>query len=712
MSPRPIWHVARARTSSISSNGSVDGDGDEDYNPPSSASRLTSPRSLAEIRGRINQTIARTPESSPRSAGRFGAIPRDSTSSPSQKRLSSPSILSSAAVRELGASPSGSRTISRSNRLSLPPPAKSPAPATSIGEQSTLRVPRRSLIPVSPRKNRSIRAQPTEPLERHDGTADMDISSSLSDNEWMAQPDAGLQPPAQDDQSSADRTPTLKTVEPPPEDDPPSQPEDLTDNEQRPEEAHYDTDVPSDSDQGDSSAHELPSFTATPPRHAASSSQSRVEPDSPQRSFEVPELPGPPTDESESEGPWSTPAPTRLFPSDPNNTAAKTPKPPGGWLNTPAPRRRSRAYSDSSSQRSNFLAPPSNAANWSAIETPKPPGGWLATPAPKKVEYVDQSVETDTEPEGGPNGFDSSAADTEDGQGQPPQMLGLVTPVSSLPRGKYHNAQTPAAPGAWVQTPAARKSVMKVRFDPQPSDTREFATDTGDESAASDTAPVRSQPETASLQTPPASPEVEQLSPSKRKTPSVRVLDAYGNETREEEDRKMDFSSIKTPRRQPIRFVDALGNAVEDPSVDGLEESLVKEEEGAPAGESREQILSKVKQGLDQLVSEIHDLDCSSSLLKSDLAHIKELDSVSLASREKRRKLVKELGEATAIVKEQAKSLKPANSQVSTSSSAIGTIAHTPLQPTLKYITSRSSLWSLGFLSLVLLQLLLAGFFY
>ena len=41
--------------------------------------------------------------------------------------------------------------------------------------------------------------------------------------------------------------------------------------------------------------------------------------------------------------------------------------------------------------------------------------------------------------------------------------------------------------------------------------------------------------------------------------------------------------------------------------------------------------------------------------MKSNLAHIKDLDAVTLASREKRRKLTQQLKEANANVKEQAK---------------------------------------------------------
>ena len=68
----------------------------------------------------------------------------------------------------------------------------------------------------------------------------------------------------------------------------------------------------------------------------------------------------------------------------------------------------------------------------------------------------------------------------------------------------------------------------------------------------------------------------------------------------------MNFSSIKTPRRQPIRFVDALGNSVEEPSVDEPEDELVKKE---GAAESRQDILAKVRRGLDELEGEMRDLD-------------------------------------------------------------------------------------------------------
>ncbi|EFI28186.1 hypothetical protein CC1G_14213 [Coprinopsis cinerea okayama7 len=558
--------------------------------------------------------------------------------------------------RDIAASPSANRSAasSRANRMSWHSSTQSMSMASTAtpGDRSSLRAPRRSLIPTpSPRKAKPVpvvQFPPEQPPPEQ-------VTSSASEDESQAVHDGGLHPPSpsKEDGSPQELTPTLKTIPPPPVDSPEPPPTPIAQplevsaagpqDASQPEFFESEVDAPYNSTPLDPSNHELPSFTATPPRDSSSRSYSKLELKSPSHAG-VPELPGPPTDESDSDVTWQTPAQTRLFPSAADSTAFKTPRPPGAWADTPAARRRRRSYSDSISF--NPLAPASSdGPNWTAIQTPRPPGGWLATPAPaRNVQYVDQSVETDTELESDAGEGDSSLM--EQRQGQPP--AGFSTPVSSFAKGKYHDAQTPAAPGGWVPTPAAaRKS---VRFDAEPSETSDVGVGTEDDFLFAESKGLPPVQLRNPLQTPPDSPQLAPTSPSRgKKGPGIRVLDAFGNETREENN--VDFSSIKTPRRQPIRMVDALGNAVED-SVESVEEKS----EGEPAG-TKEEVLSRMRQGLDELVHEIHDLDRSSAQVKSDLAHIKELDAVSINSREKRRKLVQQMRAANDDVKDRLASL-------------------------------------------------------
>jgi len=364
-------------------------------------------------------------------------------------------------------------------------------------------------------------------------------------------------------------------------------------------------------------------------------------PESPDLSTELPELPAFPSveDESESEPTWKNPPQTRLFANAGNLTALKTPKPPGGWMDTPAPKRRGRAYSDSVSLAA---APAKDDPNWTALQTPKPPGGWLATPAPRKVEYADQAVETDTE-------ADSSIEGDR----------GLDTPTSSISKGRGHYFATPAAPGGWVNTPAAHKSILKVRFDPA-SETREFSVQT-DESEVSDSgSPSLSQPDpnsSAASQTP-ADSEPAPMSPSKRKATGIRVMDAYGNETEDD----VAFESIKTPRRQPIRVLDAYGNVA-------AEESGEETQAAESSGVNKKELVANLRQGLDDLVQEIHEFDHASTLSTSDLARIKELDARSLRSREKRVKLTQQMRAATDTLKTQMNSMNTTGNHAFSTSS-------------------------------------------
>lgn len=348
-----------------------------------------------------------------------------------------------------------------------------------------------------------------------------------------------------------------------------------------------------------------PSILETPPRPQHATSGLKLAFNSPSPPPGLPDLPT--TDDEDT-----ALQPTRLFNTE-GKSMMKTPKAPGAWVDTPVQARRPRSLSDSSATGDRFarIASGSNGPNWSTMQTPKPPGGWNGTPARDMFQRrrVDQSVETDTEPE-----TDAAPAPTPESA-----QNGLATPTSSLSKASRY-PQTPAAPGAWIQTPANRKSVMKVRFDPDANETREFGD--SDFSAAEN---LNSSTNSQATQTmsPPASPERSSV----KKGPAIRVLDAYGNpesEVKEEEE------------EVPLRVLDVLGEVVKEESFDEESSRIISKG-------SREEMLSKVRNGLDELVTAMHEEERKTALTPSELGLVKELESVTLLAREKRQRLTSEI---------------------------------------------------------------------
>jgi hypothetical protein len=140
---------------------------------------------------------------------------------------------------------------------------------------------------------------------------------------------------------------------------------------------------------------------------------------------------------------------------------------------------------------------------------------------------------------------------------------------------------------------------MKVRFDPDANETREYSKG---ESDASGTEGLGSSTNSQATQTlsPPNTPKMESQTvfSSPKKTPTIRVLDAYGNEQTEE------AAASPTQAQSVFRVVDALGEAVKEaPLPEDIDQSIV-----IPA-ESRDELLSRVRRGLDDLVSDMHDID-------------------------------------------------------------------------------------------------------
>ncbi|KAF5326092.1 hypothetical protein D9611_000119 [Ephemerocybe angulata] len=597
------WSRVRTRTTSVSSVET-----DDSHNPGS----YGSPNSTSGMR----YTNSGTPSK------------RRHDSSPGQSRIPiSPSISSSAKRRSTASlrSPGDDQDTVRIRPTAVsmsklkPPgsPSLSYTGSPSRSPDLNSRITRPTKIPV-----RSPKKVPTSAAAR----ARTIYSDSVSGGESESASDSQAPLPSlrahlevnREDFDPQELTPTLRTIPPPSTGSPErSQPS----SEYLDAEANGLNDSTSTVYAGPS--RRVPSILDTPPEYASSSLKLEFTSPSPPRTLpELPELPStdderPQENEAESIR-WEGFKPSRLFETE-GKSVVKTPKAPGAWMDTPAPVRRPRSYSDTSlhgqPSGKDESESPSQSPNYSAMQTPRPPGGWLATPAPagpsRTRHMVDQSVETDTEPE----------SDTPASQLPAPQ---LATPTSSLSKGSKY-LQTPAAPGAWIHTPATRKSVMKVRFDPDANETREFKNGESDISASELNASTNSQAtQTAS---PPSTPEIEgqPLSLSPKKTPTIRILDAYGNAQPEDKE--------KSPKKEKsFRLVDALGQAVEEESI--KEES----DTSIPTG-SRDELLSRMRRGLEELETELHDVERASALSSSELSRVKELDSASINAREKRRKL-------------------------------------------------------------------------
>jgi hypothetical protein len=233
---------------------------------------------------------------------------------------------------------------------------------------------------------------------------------------------------------------------------------------------------------------------------------------------------------------------------------AATPKPPGGWLNTP---KRSREVTEQESPSDDATERNSDSpVADEALSYLKPPGGWLKTPKPSR-EITEQESPSD----------DATQRNSD-----------TPAPVDN----GLSYLKTPAAPGAWLGTPAVKKSILKVRFEPEVS----TFTDKSESGKHSDPffdssiSAVNSldnsndglqRTEQLSSTSPPSSRGQKSL-----KSPKIRLLDAFGRE--------------------------------QDPDESHLEES----EDPATLSHfnfSRGELLSRIRNGLDDLNVGIDDLD-------------------------------------------------------------------------------------------------------
>ena len=405
-----------------------------------------------------------------------------------------------------------------------------------------------------------------------------------------------------------ERTPTIQMIEPPLEDSLEYAPQlPMTVNNEDVSNAHEDGDFelePLNFQLPDQPSF-VPSFLSTPPRSRQlfSSSQLEFQTPSPPRGG-LPDLPEPPSADvtvDEVLPQFNTMHIDAESVGEPRNgrsdvSTLKTPRPPGGWVATPGtsffqPNRNDlkQAYIDSSDDG---LLKTRTRSRSALPRTPAAPGGWAFTPA--AVRQRSQSDPKATSNQGG-----------------------LATPVNSVGWANTLPLKTPAPPGGWLNTPgvtaSSRKSILKVRFEP---DVASSANESSDIQSDSSVYPINgfsapdwerpTTPEPAMPVTPPP------RSPGKRKrSPGVRVVDAYGNERKRDSRQESLSPTLSAPwNKNGIRIVDALGREMKEESgerIEDIQESGIAE--NTPM--TRVEALQRVRQGIQELAEGIDSLDRS-----------------------------------------------------------------------------------------------------
>ncbi|KAG2345724.1 hypothetical protein BDR05DRAFT_121811 [Suillus weaverae] len=367
--------------------------------------------------------------------------------------------------------------------------------------------------------------------------------------------------------------------------------------------------------------------------------------------------------------------------------------------------------------------------NYTAMKTPRPPGAWAATPLPPKhpreISPPPTSSELAPTVSSSSTSMPLSRADSEPEQSsktEAPAGNGLLTPIPSLSRANSLPLRTPALPGAWMLTPnqpttqngqnssadqsrfgsiGRRKSILKVRFDvteseastaevehqksPLPSgrvSAPDFLPDghaRRAESVPSKMANgsahvdavhvlVPARPVTPERSTTPGSRANTPSPRSLRKSPTVKVVDAFGRERIDDlptpvdaqniadgradaKDTIRSLSSAETPRtpraqhKSNIRIVDAMGREIEEeivPVIEPLfEEELLVLHDDSPV--RRTKTLAQMRQTLREWADGLSDGDRSADDLALNTSHLEELEEVSRAARHARNQLAQTL---------------------------------------------------------------------
>lgn len=168
------------------------------------------------------------------------------------------------------------------------------------------------------------------------------------------------------------------------------------------------------------------------------------------------------------------------------------------------------------------------------------------------------------------------------------------------------------------------------------------------------------------------------------------MLDAFG---RPQTSNKGGETAL-SPRKTPVRIVDATGQEIEEPSV---QYSQTEDEDEEPR--THNDALKRVRHDVQSLHQQFHDMEVKREESSEDLQRLRHLEQVSRESREKRDRLAQDLQSRELDFK-----AKFAQQRDSMEKSRL-TMASTPL--------SRPSLWTPKvWMSLLALQLFVAVFIY
>ncbi|KAI0829898.1 hypothetical protein BC628DRAFT_1359257 [Trametes gibbosa] len=375
---------------------------------------------------------------------------------------------------------------------------------------------------------------------------------------------------------------------------------------------------------------------------------------------------------NESQGMFSLQTPPRRPQFHTPRAVFETPPPPRGMPDLPGP-----PSSEDEEDRTPIMQSQDLQGDLTALKTPRPPGAWMATPAPSR-----QFTRSPVARAGSAPPVEQKSPTSDGG--------GLATPPSTLSRANSLPPQTPAPPGGWVNTPAPdtsarRKSALKVRFDvesettsdgtferPSADSSTESKVPPNDESSSAPWGMGALQNGDASAESAPAESSAEPLPapPSLRerirqRSPSIRLLDAYGREQPEtppvlaatlEADlgnanvpldthavvaatprRDVKVASNATPRsRSTVRMVDAMGREIE-------EEPVVEDDSVDEPPLSRREALHRMRETLASMAQELSDADRSNDKAVFDIRSYTSLEERCKASQMTRSKISKSL---------------------------------------------------------------------
>ncbi|TDL26192.1 hypothetical protein BD410DRAFT_836840 [Rickenella mellea] len=274
------------------------------------------------------------------------------------------------------------------------------------------------------------------------------------------------------------------------------------------------------------------------------------------------------------------------------------------------------------------------------MKTPRPPGAWstpFTTPMPERASSLPL-------------------------QKNPSNVyLGMRpdTPPASLSRATSMTMQTPAPPGAWA-SPSGRRKALKVRFDDDPS-AQDLPQNTGgdpsnEQFTSVDAVPTgTNQADRGTHERSPSPPRPAPRTP--RRSPGIRVLDAFGNELSAAQEEPESFSESKdeekssperlvvespSRRKSKIRVLDAMGREIPDEGLlSQTEDSRITSD--ATDGESHELDKTQAKDLLQRTIADLRNdlvaIDRVPEVVNVDNSRLTTLYEASRQARAERTKI-------------------------------------------------------------------------